>query len=51
MPLVDLTEAEIAENIGLMAPDLVLQLCRVDVAEATIAAMGKAKLRSIKKFA
>ena len=51
MPVVTLNEVEMAEQIGLMDPDLVLQLRRAEVSEATIAAMGKARFRSIKKFA
>ena len=34
-----------------MDPDLVLQLRRADVSDATIAAMGKARFRSVKNFA
>ena len=51
MPLVTLNEVEAAEQISLMDPDLVLQLRRADVAEDTIAAMGHAKFRTVKKFA
>ena len=51
MPLVELNEIEAAEQINLMDPDLVLQLRRAGVSEATIAAMSHAKFRTLKKFA